>query len=208
MIPERYAIVDIETTGFSPVNDRIVEIGCALVEGENVVGTWSTLVNPGVLIPPRSSEIHGITDAMVRWSPCARHAIEHLREIVCGHAIVAHNARFDLTFLSPMLAPKAICTMLLARTLYPFAPGYGNQRLRAYLELDRELPADLTPHRSLSDAVLTAHILMACRRRFRRLHRGESWSNFLAHHTVRASASNAYSSYSHPTPMLSSAINM
>lgn len=185
-MPERYAIVDIETTGFSPVNDRIVEIGCALVENEAVVNTWTTLVNPGIPIPERSSAIHGITDAMVRWAPSAHFAIQHLRQIACGSSLVAHNARFDLTFLGPAFATRAVCTMQLARALFPFAPGYGNQRLRHYLELDRELPPDLPAHRALGDAVVTAHLLMACRRRFRRLYRGESWQRYVSRNaTVR-----------------------
>ena len=65
----RYAVIDLETTGFSPTTDRVVEAACVLVEQGAITRTWSSLVNPGRAIPEYATRVHGITDADVRNAP-------------------------------------------------------------------------------------------------------------------------------------------
>jgi DNA polymerase III epsilon subunit family exonuclease len=181
---ERYAVVDVETTGFSPNADRIVEVACVAVDGTRVVDRWATLVNPGRPIPQRVSEIHGITDAMVTNAPPLAFAIEELRRRCAGRRLGAHCAQFDLSFLRDLDAESALCTMRLARALVPEAPNHKNQTLRAFLRLDDLIGHKLFAHRALDDATVSAHILIACRHRFRARRPGESWERFVRHTAI------------------------
>jgi DNA polymerase III epsilon subunit family exonuclease len=179
MSPDRYAVVDVETTGFSPVNDRIVEVACVLVDGDRIAERWATLVKPGIDIPARATEIHGITNEMVANAPSLEVALSALREMCRARTVVAHYARFDLSFLRDLCAEDAICTMKLARALVPEAPNHKNQTLRTWLRIDDALEEELGAHRALDDALVTAHILVACHRRFCQRRLTVSWERFL-----------------------------
>jgi DNA polymerase III epsilon subunit-like protein len=176
---ERYAVVDVETTGFSPTADRIVEVACVAVDGDRVVDRWSTLVNPGRSIPERVSEIHGITDAMVAFAPPLAVAMNELRRRCEGRLVGAHSAPFDMSFLRDLNVERALCTMRLARALVPEAPNHKNQTLRRFLRVDEAIGQELGAHRALDDAIVSAHILIACRRRFRARYPEESWECFI-----------------------------
>ena len=178
MRSERYAVVDVETTGFSPLRDRIVEVACALVDADRIVGQWATLVNPQVPIPASATAIHGITDDLVEGAPNAHDALRKLRQHCGDRTIVAHCARFDLSFLGSAFGKEALCTMRLARALFPEAPNHQNQTLRVYLGIDDAVAGALRAHRALDDATVTAHILIACRRHFRDRFAGEPWVRF------------------------------
>lgn len=184
MSVERYCVIDVETTGFSPVTDRVVEMACALVDGDRVVGRWSMLVNPGIAIPRGASAIHGITDGMVRDAPNVHTALRHARRFCRGRLVAAHCARFDLSFVGASVGGAAVCTMRLARALIPEAPNHKNQTLRRFLGIDRIAGEDLPAHRALGDALVTAHVLIACRRRFRTLRPNESWARFIRSHAL------------------------
>ncbi len=97
--PGRYAFVDLETTGTDASRDRITEIGIVCMEGARRSCEWSTLVNPGVAIPPEIQRLTGIDNAMVRNAPDFSTVADQLRERLDGHVFVAHNARFDYGFL-------------------------------------------------------------------------------------------------------------
>ncbi len=181
---ERFAVIDVETTGFSPARDRIVEMACVLVEGGEIAGRWSTLVNPGMPIPSYATAVHGIGDAMVRDAPCAAEALAELRARCAGYTVAAHCALFDLSFVGPAVRSEGLCTMRLARRLFPEAPNHRNQTLRRFLAIDRVAGAELHAHRALGDAIVTAHVLLACRRRFRLRHAGESWETFVQQHAL------------------------
>src|SRR5580658_9570325 len=112
---DRYAVVDVETTGFSPAADRVVEVACVLVDGSRVVDRWATLVNPGMPIPARATAIHGITDEMVAGAPSLLSALAELRRRCWGRLLAAHHAQFDLSFLRSPGIGTALCTMRLAR---------------------------------------------------------------------------------------------
>lgn len=179
MLPDLYAVVDVETTGFSPVNDRIVEIACVLVDGDRVVDRWSTLVRPGIGIPARATEVHGITDEMVADAPSLGPVLDRLRHLCGTRVVVAHYARFDLSFLRNLDAENAICTLKLARALVPEAPNHRNQTLRSVLRIDDAVGEELGAHRALDDALVTAHVLIACHRRFCQRGLGVTWERFL-----------------------------
>lgn len=162
----RYAVIDVETTGFSPTTDRVVEAACVLVHDGAIVHTWSSLVQPARPIPEYASRVHGITDLDVANAPPFSRVQRQLYELCEDAMVVAHNASFDLSFL-PMLAPlPSLCTLQLARRRFPNAPNHKNQTLRAYLQIDDLLrcyvEAAVQPHRALSDALVTAGILLRC----------------------------------------------
>ncbi|HET6274607.1 MAG TPA: 3'-5' exonuclease [Candidatus Cybelea sp.] len=184
MLHERYCVIDVETTGFSPVYDRVVEIACALVDGDRIVERWATLVNPCIPIPPSATAIHGITDEMVADAPVIESALRHARRLSGERVVAAHCARFDLSFVGGSMTGTALCTMLLARAIFPEAPNHKNQTLRRYLRIDRVAGEELAAHRALGDALVTAHVLIACRRRFRICRQGDSWERFIRRHAL------------------------
>jgi DNA polymerase-3 subunit epsilon len=99
-----YVVVDLETTGFSPaMQDRVVEIGCVLVDEDGAIQEhWSTLINPERDM--RATLVHGITAADVEVAPTFRQIAPRLLHDSAGRTLVAHNARFDLSFLESELS--------------------------------------------------------------------------------------------------------
>jgi DNA polymerase III subunit epsilon len=98
----RLAFVDVETTGSSPARERVTEIGVVRVDVDGAstrVDEWSTLVNPGVPIPPEIEWLTGITNEMVRAAPPFEAVAQDLIDRLDGAVFVAHNARFDYGFL-------------------------------------------------------------------------------------------------------------
>jgi DNA polymerase-3 subunit epsilon len=167
--PGRYAVVDVETTGFSPASDRVVEVACVVVQDRRVEHRWSSLVNPGRPIPWRATQVHGITDADVAPAPSFARVERELLALCAGATVVAHNASLDLSFLTALRERPHLCTLALARRAFPHAPDHKNQTLRRYLAIDRDpLLRGLAAHRALADAQVTAAILLRCLARLAR----------------------------------------
>ena len=127
-----YVMLDLETTGGNAVHDRITEIAAVRIENGVETGRWSTLVNPGVRIPPFIQSLTGITDAMVADAPAFEDIANTLLELLDGAVFVAHNVRFDHSFVVNELARmdialkiKTLCTVRLSRKLYPQHKGHG-----------------------------------------------------------------------------------
>jgi DNA polymerase-3 subunit epsilon len=94
-----FVVVDLETTGGSPADCGITEIGAVKVRGGELLGEFHTLVNPGSGIPPFIQVLTGITDAMVAGAPTVGGALPGFLEFARGAVLVAHNAPFDVGFL-------------------------------------------------------------------------------------------------------------
>lgn len=131
MLPS-YVVIDLETTGGNATQDRITEIAAVRVENGQTVERWSTLVNPGIRIPPFIQSLTGISDAMVRDAPTFEEVAPKLLELTEGAVFVAHNVRFDHGFVQNELARlelpfkvKTLCTVRLSRKLYPQYKGHG-----------------------------------------------------------------------------------
>jgi len=152
-----FAVVDVETTGFSAFTDRVVEVACVRMQGGRIIDRFSTIVDPEREIPPYATNVHGITDDDVAGKPTLGEVRGYLGDLVSDAAIVAHNASFDMSFLPFVAHRPVVCSMRLAMHVYD-APRYTNQALRAALcANDRDL-RDLEAHRALADAIVTAHV--------------------------------------------------
>ena len=93
-------VVDVETTGLAPDEATIIEIGAVRLAGGQVTGEFFSLVNPAIPIPPDITELTGITDAMVERAPSAAAALGAFLTFARGAVLAAHNAPFDLAFLT------------------------------------------------------------------------------------------------------------
>lgn len=99
-----FVVVDLETTGGTPAQCGITEIGAVKVRGGEVLGEFQTLVNPAEPIPAFISVLTGITDTMVRDAPRIESALPAFLEFAAGSVLVAHNAGFDIGFLKAAAA--------------------------------------------------------------------------------------------------------
>ena len=158
-----FTVLDLETTGGSPTEDAITEIGAVKLRAGECLGTFHTLVNPGSAIPPAITILTGITEAMVAPTPRLHAVLPTLAEFLGGSVLVGHNVRFDLGFLDtafvregwPRLANPTVDTMALARRLV--RDEVPNCRLGTLADRFR---LDHRPsHRALEDALATADLL-------------------------------------------------
>lgn len=148
------AIVDLETTGADPHRDRITEIAILRIEDGRLAARWSSLIDPGIPIPPRIQAFTGITDDMVARAPAFGTVADEISERLAGAVFVAHNARFDFGFLRAAFAalgqvfdPAVLCTVKFSRALSPEHARHGLDAIVAregYIITDR--------HRALTDA--------------------------------------------------------
>jgi DNA polymerase-3 subunit epsilon len=160
-----FCVVDLETTGASPAGCAITEIGAVKVRGGECLGTFQTLVNPGMAIPPEIVVLTGITEAMVLPAPPIERVLPAFLEFAGEAVLVGHNVRFDLGFLQaaakagsyPALANRFVDTCGLARRLVrDEVPDCRLATLASRLRL-----AHRPTHRALADALSTADLLHA-----------------------------------------------
>ncbi len=158
-----FTIFDVETTGMSPVYHRIVEIAAIRIDSDGGQSRYQSLVNPGCSIPSRLTAIHGITDDMVKDADMFTQVGYDFMNFCEGSTLVAHNARFDLSFLQESLARvalrpwkgKTMDSIPLIKRAYPGLPSYSLQKLRFNFGLDSEVgPA----HRAFADVEWTLEI--------------------------------------------------
>jgi len=165
LIDTTFVVLDLETTGLSADRDRITEVGAVRARGGEVLAELRTFVRPGVAIPAAVTAITGITDADVADAPPIDLVLPTVIDFLGGGVFVAHNARFDLSFLRaaavrlglPPIRPRVIDTAVLARRL--IRDEVRDVRLGT---LARHLRVpDAPDHRALNDARATLHVLHA-----------------------------------------------
>lgn len=159
-----FVVIDLETTGGSAAACAITEVGAVKLRGGESLGTFQTLVNPGMAIPPEITYLTGITQAMVLPAPPIDEVLPSLLEFIGTEAvIVGHNVRFDLSFLRAALeragrsrlANRFVDTCALARRLV--RDEVPNCRLDT---LSRHFRTAWRPtHRALDDALATGDVL-------------------------------------------------
>lgn len=157
-----FVVFDIETTGFSPVNNRIIEIGAVKVSEGKIVDRYSTFVNPKVPIPFEIEKLTSIRDDMVVDAPAIEVILPEFLEFCEGCVLVAHNASFDMSFIienSRRLGYPTeytyVDTVGIARVLLP------NQAKHTLDAVAKTLGVSLeNHHRAVDDAEATAHIFV------------------------------------------------
>ena len=157
-----FVVFDIETTGLSPKECKITEIGAIKIEHGEITDKFSHLINPGVPIPPNITDLTGITDEMVADKPHIDSVLPEFLEFCHGCAVVAHNAQFDCGFIRYNAAElnlefhnKTVDTLKLSRELFP------NERKHSLDAICKRLGVSLeNHHRAVDDATATAEIFL------------------------------------------------
>lgn len=149
----KYAIIDIETTGGSPVRDKITEIAIIQYDGEKIVDQYETLLNPERSIPYNITQITGITDEMVEDAPKFYEVAKKIVEMTKGHIFVAHNVSFDYKFIKEEFARlgykfirKQLCTVRLSREYYPKLRSHSLDSMIRHLKIEMD-----ARHRAMAD---------------------------------------------------------
>lgn len=170
----KLAIIDFETTGLDPQQDRVIEIGIVCFERGELTAHKNWLINPGIPVPEAARAVHNISDDDLKTAPPFTHVIEELRQVLEGHVPVAYNAAFDQAFLHAELdragvrlsgksTPAAflddivwIDPLVWARELYKDEKGHKltDMASRLGVALDQA-------HRASTDAEATGRVLLA-----------------------------------------------
>ena len=165
MLTGPYTVFDLETTGMSPVHNRIIEIGAVRLEHDGSMTTFQTLIHPETTIPNQITRLTGISNEMVANAPTFSEAGQDFLDFIQGSRLVAHNARFDLSFLMeslgrtpglPLWENGAYDTLMLSRRAFPGLPSYSLKSLRQAFQLGEMV--DGNAHRALYDAEITMEL--------------------------------------------------
>ena len=159
---DTYVVFDLETTGFSPVKDKIIEIGAVKVEKGKITEKFSSFVNPKVPIPFQITQLTSITDEMVLEAPDIETVLPDFLAFIGDAALVAHNASFDVGFIEQNCRYQDIMpdftyvdTVAMARILLPTLSKYKLNVVANALHISLE-----NHHRAVDDAGATAEIFV------------------------------------------------
>lgn len=157
---KRYAIIDVETTGGRANRDKITEIAIVLHDGQKIIETWSTLLNPECYIPYGITELTGISQEMVQNAPKFYEVARKIVEMTQGAIFVAHNVRFDYSFLREEFSRlgytysrRQLCTVRLSRKAFPGLGSYSLENLIQHFNIKVN-----NRHRALDDSLATAQV--------------------------------------------------
>ncbi len=157
-----YVVFDLETTGFSPESNRIIEIGAVKVQEGKITDRFSTFVNPKVPIPFRIEQLTSINDSMVIDAPAIEQVLPEFMEFCKGCVMVAHNADFDMSFIKKNCLrqgmecrPTIVDTVGLARILLPNLNRFKLDTVAKALGVSLD-----NHHRAVDDAGCTAEIFV------------------------------------------------
>ena len=167
MFREPLVILDFETTGLRPERgDRIMEIALVRIENGRLGERYQSLVNSGTRLPPFVTSYTGITQAMVDEAPPAAEVMRNIASFIGGTPVVAHCALYDQSFYMHECWRQGmsrnidiepfICSMRLARRLYPDVPSHTLTALATALGLKYKS----IPHRATADAEVTAQLML------------------------------------------------
>jgi len=163
-LEDTFVVFDLETTGFSPVNDKIIEVGAVKIKNGEIVDNFSCFVNPKRSIPYKITELTSINNDMVRDAEEIDTILPRFMEFCEGSVMVAHNAGFDTGFIKKNCRDLDINfdlsimdTVPLARFLYPQLKKVKLNIVAKHLGISLE-----NHHRAIDDAKATAEILLKC----------------------------------------------
>ena len=152
--PDKMVILDCETTGGRAKYHRIIEIGLVVIENGRLIETWQSFINPETIIPTFIQKLTGIKPNMLNNAPIFSEIADILHEKLENRTLVAHNARFDYSFLKSEFSriginysTKPLCSVKLSRNLYPQFKRHGLSEIIKRFKLNIE-----NRHRALDDA--------------------------------------------------------
>lgn len=158
---KKYAIIDVETTGGKASRDRITEIAIVLHDGTQIIEAWESLINPETPIPWNITVLTGINDEMVEKAPRFFEVARKIVEMTEGAIFVAHNARFDYSFIGEefkrlgyTFTRRQLCTLRLARQTLPGLHAYGLDALSRHFNIHNN-----ARHRAMGDVQATIKVL-------------------------------------------------
>ena len=157
-----YVAFDLETTGLSSLHDTIIEIGAAIMKGNEVLSTFQTFVDPHRPLQPKIVDLTGINDQMLAGQPDISEAIPKFLEYIGDRPLCAHNADFDIGFVTAaceklglLFHPTYVDTLILAQNLMPELGKYKLNIVADALSLP-----DFNHHRASDDAITCGYLLM------------------------------------------------
>ncbi len=180
-----FSIIDLETTGLSARYNNIIEIGIVKVVDLKIIDSFHTMINPGKPIPYYISQFTGITDEDVYNSPFFEDAADDILKFISEDIIGGHNFSFDKSFLKReflyagkgLLYNRDICTLKLARKMYPNLRSRSLSNMCRHFKLHNE-----NSHRALSDARVTAQLLIRMIAELREKHNISTLDELLSFH--------------------------
>lgn len=157
-----FTVFDIETTGLSKINDKIIEIGAVKIKNNCIIDKFETFINPEIPIPSFITKLTGINDSMVKSAPTIEEILPDFIKFISGTVLVAHNANFDVSFIKTKaknlnieIYNPVIDTVELSRHLYENLKNYKLDTVAEHLGVSLE-----NHHRAVDDAMATAEIFM------------------------------------------------
>ncbi len=160
MKKKQYTIIDIETTGGRASRDKITEIAIIVHDGEKIIETYETLINPECYIPYGITQLTGISQDMVAEAPKFYEVAKKIVELTEGRVFVAHNVRFDYTFIREeyqrlgfTFSRRQLCTVRLSRQAFPGLSSYSLENLIRHFQIDVD-----ARHRAMADAKATTDL--------------------------------------------------
>ena len=161
-LEDAFVVFDIETTGFSPVKNKIIEIGAVKIEKGEITDHFSVFVNPKVPIPYEITKLTGIQDSMVLDAESIEEVLPKFLDFCQGAVLVAHNANFDMSFILENCKRQGfsteytyVDTLGLARVLLPAQGKHTLDAVCKTLKISLE-----NHHRAVDDAKATAEIFL------------------------------------------------
>lgn len=185
-----YCVFDFETTGTSAKYDKVIEIGIVKIRNGKIVDTFQSFINPGRPIPYFITLMTGITNSDVEGAPYFDEIYQSIKDFVGNSVLVAHNLNFDYSFLKhecenanlQLLPNPAICTLKLARRLFPEIPSKSLVNLTRHFKIRHR-----NIHRGLGDAMATAKILLKMFTHLRQDHNAETIADIIHFQNIPSS---------------------
>lgn len=160
-IIDDYCVLDIETTGLSYQNDKIIEIGIVKIRNKQIVEKYSQLINPECQISHFITQLTGISNNMVQDKPTLNMIFDDVFDFIGGDVIIGHNTSFDLNFMSYQfdinITNEYMDTLQFSRKVYPELSHHRLSDMVEYLNLSNN------EHRALADCIATYELYEKCK---------------------------------------------
>lgn len=158
-----YTIIDIETTGLDPTNDKIIELAALKVRDNKIVNNYSTLINPKIEIDTFITELTGITNEMLKNAPVIEEKLQEYIDFIGEDIIIGHNINFDINFIydcyekyfNSFLFNDYIDTLRLSRDFIKDTPNHKLKTLSEKFNINYD-----NAHRALNDCYITNNLYM------------------------------------------------